>query len=47
MRGFQSDPKIGRTIAENYRRNAYADVERAPTPDDFAFIRRVNEARGT
>lgn len=47
MRGFQSDPKIGRTIAENYRRNAYADVEGAPTPDDFAFIRRVNEARGT
>lgn len=44
MRGFQSDPKIGATIAENYRRNAYADVEGAPTPEDFAFIRRVNEA---
>ena len=46
MRGFQSDPKIGATIAENYRQNAYANVEGAPTPEDFAFIRRVNEARG-
>jgi DNA-binding transcriptional MerR regulator len=47
MRGFQGDPKIGATIAENYRQNRYAHVEGAPTPEDFAFIRRVNEARGT
>jgi DNA-binding transcriptional MerR regulator len=46
MRGFQSDPKIGASIAENYRRNAYAEVEGAPKPEDFAFIKRVNEARG-
>lgn len=46
MRGFQSDPKIGATIAENYRQNRYAHIEGAPTPEDFAFIRRVNEARG-
>jgi DNA-binding transcriptional MerR regulator len=45
MRGFQSDPKIGATIAENYRRNAYADNEGAPTPEDFTFIQRVNAAR--
>lgn len=47
MRGFQSDPKIGRTIAKNYRQNAYADVEGAPTPEDFAFVQRVNAARET
>lgn len=46
MRGFQSDPKIGATIAENYRQNRYADVEGAPKPEDFAFIQRVNAARG-
>ncbi len=46
MRGFQGDPKIGATIAENYRQNRYADVEGAPTPEDFAFIQRVNAARG-
>ncbi|HVA88469.1 MAG TPA: TipAS antibiotic-recognition domain-containing protein [Chloroflexota bacterium] len=45
MRGFQSDPKIGKTIAENYRRNVYADNEGAPKPEDFAFIQRVNAAR--
>jgi DNA-binding transcriptional MerR regulator len=45
MRGFQSDPKIGASIAENYRRNAYAHVEGAPKPEDFAFIKRVDEAR--
>lgn len=47
MQGFQGDPKIGATIAENYRQNAYADVERAPKSEDFAFIQRVNAARGT
>jgi len=47
MRGFQGDPKIGETIAENYRQNRYANVEGAPTPEDFAFIQRVNAARGT
>ena len=46
MRGFQGDPKIGATIAENYRQNRYAHIEGAPTPEDFAFIRRVHEARG-
>lgn len=46
MRGFQGDPKIGATIAENYRQNRYANVEGAPTPEDFAFIQRVKDARG-
>jgi DNA-binding transcriptional MerR regulator len=45
MRGFQGDPKIGASIAENYRHNRYADIEGTPTPDDFAFIQRVNAAR--
>ncbi len=47
MRGFQGDPKIGATIADNYRHNRYAHIEGAPTPEDSAFIQRVNEARGT
>ncbi len=47
MRGFQGDPKIGATIADNYRHNRYAAIEGAPTPEDFAFIQRVHEARGT
>ena len=47
MRGFQGDPKIGKTIAENYRQNAYAENEDAPKPEDFAFIQKVNAARGT
>ncbi|MGH2411250.1 MAG: MerR family transcriptional regulator [Chloroflexota bacterium] len=46
-RGFQGDPKIVKTLAENYRQNVYADVEGAPKPEDFAFIQKVNAARGT
>ncbi|HVC80102.1 MAG TPA: MerR family transcriptional regulator [Chloroflexota bacterium] len=47
MRGFRSDPKIGKSIAENYRQNAYVENEDAPKPEDFAFIQKVNAARGT
>jgi len=47
MRGFQGDPKIGATIADNYRHNRYAHIEGAPTTEDVAFIQRVAEARGT
>jgi len=46
MRGFQGDPKIGATIAENYRQQRYAHIEGAPTAGDFAFIQRVEQARG-
>jgi len=45
MRGFQGDPKIGATIGENYKQGRYAQVERAPTAEDFAFIERVRQAR--
>ncbi len=45
MRGFTHDPKIGATIAHNYNRNAYAEIEGAPNPEDFAFLQRVRDAR--
>ena len=45
MRGFQGDPKIGATIAENYRQQRYAHIEGAPNAEDFAFIERVRAAR--
>lgn len=45
MRGFAHDPKIAATIAHNYDRNAYAEIEGAPKPDDVAFLKRVREAR--
>jgi hypothetical protein len=47
MRGFQDDQRIGTTIADNYQQNRYAHIEAAPTPEDFAFIQRVNAARNT
>ena len=46
MCGFQGDPKIGATIGENYKQGRYAQIEGAPTAEDFAFIERVRQARG-
>ncbi len=44
-RGFQSKPELWNAIGENYRRGNFAHVEGAPSPEDVAFISKVNDAR--
>lgn len=39
------DQKLITSVAEGYRQGQYADIEDAPRPEDFTFIRRVHEAR--
>ncbi len=47
QRGFQSRPELWEVIGENYRQGRFVGDERVPQPEDFAFIQRVNEARGS
>ncbi|MCC6175227.1 MAG: TipAS antibiotic-recognition domain-containing protein [Chloroflexi bacterium] len=47
MRHYEKYPELAAAIAESYRQQRYTDTPRAPQPEDFAFIARVNEARGT
>jgi DNA-binding transcriptional MerR regulator len=46
VRGFQSKPGLSDAIARNYEENRFAGDDRAPQPEDFAFIQKVKEARG-
>ncbi|HEX6509259.1 MAG TPA: MerR family transcriptional regulator [Chloroflexota bacterium] len=43
---FRGNNKLASSVAEGYRQGRYADVEGTPTPEDFAFVQRVREARG-
>lgn len=43
---FKADPTLMATIGRNYDQGAYASIPDAPTPEDFAFIAAVNQARG-
>ena len=45
-RGFETTPELWKAIGENYRQGRFANDERAPKAEDFAFIARVNQARG-
>ena len=45
-RGFQSKPGLVEAIAKNYRENRFAGDNRAPQPEDVAFIQKVKELRG-
>ncbi len=39
------DQKFANTVRHNYEEGAYASIPDAPTMEDFAFIKRVNDAR--
>jgi DNA-binding transcriptional MerR regulator len=43
---FRGNKELMDAVADKYREGRYADIEGAPTPEDFAFIDRVNRARG-
>ena len=45
LAGFRQHPELMEAIGENYRQNRFADVEGTPSPEDFAFIAKVNAAR--
>jgi DNA-binding transcriptional MerR regulator len=42
---FRGNQELMAAVGENYRRGRFADVEGTPSPEDFAFIARVNELR--
>ena len=42
-RGFED---LWQAVGEKYKENAYADNPHAPGPELFAFIQKVNAARG-
>jgi len=44
-RGFQGHPELWQAIGENYRQGRFVGHDRAPQPEDFAFIEKVNAAR--
>ena len=44
LRGWPQELKDA--VGENYRQGRFADMEGTPQPEDFAFIERVNAARG-
>ena len=44
---YRAYPELWQAIGENYKNNAFAAEPRAPTPEDFAFIARVDAARTT
>ncbi len=46
MRHYQAHPELMEAIRANYERDAFAGHEDAPQGADFAFIERVNAARG-
>jgi DNA-binding transcriptional MerR regulator len=46
MAGYQSKPELLAAIGQNYQAGRFEGVEGAPSAEDFAFIQRVNEARG-
>ena len=45
MAGYRSRPELVTAIAQNYQSGRFEGVEGAPSAEDFAFVRRVNEAR--
>jgi DNA-binding transcriptional MerR regulator len=46
MAGYQRKPELMAAIAQNYQAGRFEGAEGAPSAEDFAFIQRVNEARG-
>src|SRR5207302_456210 len=45
VQGFRGNQDLLGAIGENYRRDAFRDVEGAPHAEDFAFIERIKQAR--
>lgn len=45
MRGYQDHPELIEAMRQNYAEGRYAGEERAPQPEDFAFLERVKQAR--
>lgn len=45
LAGFRAEPGLVEAIGENYRRDAFAGGDGAPSSDDLAFIEAVNAAR--
>jgi DNA-binding transcriptional MerR regulator len=44
---YRDYPDLLQAIRQNYHENRYSDVPEAPQAEDFAFIQRVQAARGT
>jgi MerR family transcriptional regulator, thiopeptide resistance regulator len=44
-RAYQGYPELWKAIGENYQQGRFVGHERAPQPEDFAFIEKVNAAR--
>lgn len=47
LAGFRGKPELLGAIEENYRQDRFAEVDGTPRSEDFAFIERVKEARGS
>jgi DNA-binding transcriptional MerR regulator len=42
---FRGRDRLAASVAESYRQGQYADRTDTPTPEDFAFVQRVRQAR--
>lgn len=42
---YRAYPELWQAIGENYRKGTFVGHDRAPQPEDFAFIAKVNDAR--
>jgi DNA-binding transcriptional MerR regulator len=43
---FRGRDALAASVAHGYRQGQYAEIDGAPTPEDFAFLQRVRDATG-